>query len=868
VPWLGGMAPAARPFGPGGTPSSGAASEGPSAVPEPSDPTPRVPDPDGASPSGFPRTRLGVAVESASGGDAPVSPEVDAPGGSGATAAAVRAAEARIGRMLGRHRLDWIIGYGGMGVVFAATDTRLERKVAVKLLPEALAGDPTAEARFEAEARAAARLHHPNVVAIFEIDHHDHDLYLVLEYVDGPSMARRLKDGPVPWREATRIVAEACRGLAAAHAAGLIHRDVKPANIMQSSDGTVKLTDFGLAKAVERLGESLTATGRVIGTPAYMSPEQCQSEPMDGRSDLYSLGATYFSLLTGVGPYDDSTTAPKVMFAHCYKPVPDPRSLDQAIPEGAAAIVRRAMAKEPSDRYPTADAMRADLEALLVGQEPSALGHAVKPPPAPPSVLAAPIAARRGGPDASITAHREAVPASRARSRARLAHRRQLLLGALGGAAAALGLGALALATRLLPPSGRSDRARRIGPQAAAVPAPAGPPIRVGVLHSQTGTMATSEEGPIQGALLAIDEINQAGGVLGRQIEPVLADGASDPETFAREAERLITEQRVRVLFGCWTSASRKMVKPVVERHNHLLVYPIQYEGLEQSRNIIYIGATPHQSILPAVKWAYTDLGKRFFLVGSDYVFPRVAHALIQDQLADLGGEVVGEAYLPLGSEDVGPILDQIQRARPQVILNAINGDSNLAFFRALRAAGITPEATPTLSFSLSATELRSLGTEVVRGDYASWNYHMDLPGERNARFVAAFQAKYGPQRLTSDPVECAYVGVHLWARAVARAGNDDPKAAVAALRGMDFEAPEGRVWIDALTQHAWRVSRVLRIESDRKAEVVASSGEPVEPRPFPPTRPRADWEALLEALYRGYGNRWQAPETGAGGPR
>jgi urea transport system substrate-binding protein len=242
-------------------------------------------------------------------------------------------------------------------------------------------------------------------------------------------------------------------------------------------------------------------------------------------------------------------------------------------------------------------------------------------------------------------------------------------------------------------------------------------PIKVGILHSLTGTMAISEKSVVEATLMAIEEINQRGGVLGRKIKPIVVDGRSDWPTFAKEAERLITQGKVSVVFGCWTSASRKTVKPIFEKHNHLLFYPVQYEGIEQSPNIIYTGAAPNQQIIPAVNWSIENLGKRFFLIGSDYVFPRMANTIIKDYITALGGYVLGEEYILLGSSDVNKIVQKITQARPDVILNTINGDSNVAFFRELRKAGIKPDNIPTMSFSISEAELSILGTEHMVGD-------------------------------------------------------------------------------------------------------------------------------------------------------
>jgi urea transport system substrate-binding protein len=386
--------------------------------------------------------------------------------------------------------------------------------------------------------------------------------------------------------------------------------------------------------------------------------------------------------------------------------------------------------------------------------------------------------------------------------------------------------------------------------------------LRVGVLHSSTGTMALSEKPLIDAVRLAIDEVNQAGGVLGARVEPVVADGRSDPAAFAREAERLIVDEAVCTIFGCWTSASRKAVRPVVERHDHLLLYPVQYEGAEQSPNIFYLGAAPNQQIVPTVRWAAEHLGKRFFLVGSDYVFPRVASAIIRDQVAALGGQIVGERYLPLGAGDAGPVAAEVARARPSAVLNLINGDTNITFFRALRAAGITPRDVPVLSFSIAEPELQTLPLADLAGDYAAWNYFQSIDTPANRRFVERFQARYGNDRVTSDPIEAAYVAVHLWAQAVQAAHSTSPAAIRLALCRQSLAAPGGVIAIDADTQHAWKTVRIGRIQPNGQFAIVWDSSRPVRPVPFPLSRPRSDWLGLLDRLHRDWGGQWVNPRS------
>jgi urea transport system substrate-binding protein len=370
--------------------------------------------------------------------------------------------------------------------------------------------------------------------------------------------------------------------------------------------------------------------------------------------------------------------------------------------------------------------------------------------------------------------------------------------------------------------------------------------IKVGILHSLTGTMAYSENPVVDATLLAVDELNQRGGLLGRMIQPIVVDGRSDAPTFARLAEWLIIEKHVVALFGCWMSAHRKAVLPVVEHHNHLLIYPVQYEGLETSPNIFYLGAAPNQQIIPAIRWAFGFLNcKRLFLVGSDYIFPRMANQIVRDQITRMGGTVLSESYIPSGSVETASLIAEIATSKPDLVVNTINGDSNICFFRSLYAHGLTPERIPVLSFSIGENELRNLD---VPGNYAAWNYFQSIDRAENHVFVRAFRARYGPQRVTSDPMEAAYVGVNLWAQAVTEAGCDDPALIRAALRHQTFNAPEGAVHIDSDNQHAWKTIRVGRIVEDGQFEVIYSSEKPIRPEPYPDTRSVSDWRLLLEA--------------------
>ncbi|OYY93187.1 MAG: urea ABC transporter substrate-binding protein [Hydrogenophilales bacterium 28-61-23] len=383
-------------------------------------------------------------------------------------------------------------------------------------------------------------------------------------------------------------------------------------------------------------------------------------------------------------------------------------------------------------------------------------------------------------------------------------------------------------------------------------------PLRVGVVHSLTGTMAASEKPLVEAVRMAVDEINARGGLLGRQVKVIVADSRSDPDHAAREAERLIDGEKVDVLFACWTSACRQAVRPVVEQHHHLMFYPVQYEGLELSPNIVYTGATANQQIIPGTQWALEHLGKRVFLVGSNYVFPRVGNRIVHDVVIAsagpaAGAEVVGELYRPLGDRDFSQVIAAIRATKPDVIFNTVNGDSNIALFSALRQAGLNQ--LPVMSFSVDASSLPSLAPFGHTRHYAAWGYFQALPGEANRRFVSAWQARRGKAAPTSDPIEAAYVGVKLWAQAVVSARSAKLDEVNLALARESVAAPSGVLAVDAGTRHLWKPFHVGKVVAGADAaqagfEVVFGHGTPLRPEPFPVYRMRDAWENIgLTAL-------------------
>ena len=390
-------------------------------------------------------------------------------------------------------------------------------------------------------------------------------------------------------------------------------------------------------------------------------------------------------------------------------------------------------------------------------------------------------------------------------------------------------------------------------------------PIRVGLLHSLNGPMAISEKSMVDAEILAIEEINNSGGLLGRPIEYFVADGNSDWPTFAREAERLIKTEMVDVIIGCWTSASRKTVRPVIESNQHLLVYPMAYEGLEQSPNIIYTGSAPNQQITPAITWAHRELGaRRFYLVGSDYIWPHSVNAISTEIIESLGGTLAGESYLFFGTKDVDHVINDILEKKPDVIISTVVGDTNAAFYDKLYRAGIRSNKTPVISFSIGETELsailREISAESIVGHYSACNYFQSIDRDMNRKFVAAFRAKYGQERSLNDTVCASYNSVYFWAQAVREAETTDINAVRNTIRHQSLDAPEGIVTIDFDTNHTWRPSYIAQARSDGQFDIRWTSQTPVRPTPYPLTRTKAEWDQFLDDLFQKWDRTWANP--------
>ena len=367
-----------------------------------------------------------------------------------------------------------------------------------------------------------------------------------------------------------------------------------------------------------------------------------------------------------------------------------------------------------------------------------------------------------------------------------------------------------------------------------------GDTVKVGILHSMTGTMAMAEMPMVDAVQMAIDEINADGGVLGKQVEFVLEDGASDSAIFAEKATKLLTKDNVATVFGCWTSASRKAVLPVFEGNNGLLWYPVQYEGLESSKNIIYTAACPNQQAIPAVDYLMEhekgdDDKLQVFLLGSDYVYPRTTNTIIKALAADYGFEILGEEYVPLGHTDLSTVITKVQQAKPDVIVNTINGDSNVAFFKQFKDAGLTPEDIQTVSFSAYEEDIKGMGPQYADGHLFAWNYFQTTDTPESIEFTKKFKQRCGDDAVTGDPIQDAYNGVYLWKEAVEKAGSFTVDDVVKACETgeIEYQAPEGLVSIDPETHHLYKIARVGEADETGQINELWKTEDRVKPDPW-----------------------------------
>ena len=383
--------------------------------------------------------------------------------------------------------------------------------------------------------------------------------------------------------------------------------------------------------------------------------------------------------------------------------------------------------------------------------------------------------------------------------------------------------------------------------------------IKVGVLHSLSGTMAISETVLKDTVLMAIDEINAKGGVMGKKLEPVVVDPASNWPLFAEKARQLITQDKVAVVFGCWTSVSRKSVLPVFEELNSLLFYPVQYEGEELSKNVFYTGAAPNQQAIPAVEYLMSKDGgsaKRFVLLGTDYVYPRTTNKILRAFLKSKGisDADIMEEYTPFGHSDYQTIIAKIKKfaseGKKTAVVSTINGDSNVPFYKELGNQGLKAKDVPVVAFSVGEEELRGVDTKPLVGHLAAWNYFMSIKNPTNDEFIKKWSAYakakniagHKDKPLTNDPMEATYIGINMWAQAVKKAGSTDTDKVIAAMAGQTFKAPGGFMSkMDEKNHHLHKPVFIGEVKADGQFKVVWKTPGPVKAQPWSPYIPGND---------------------------
>jgi urea transport system substrate-binding protein len=754
------------------------------------------------------------------------------------------------GRFAG-YRILGFLGGGGMGLVFEAEDPNLRRRVALKVLKHEMAG-PVVRVRFLREAQMAASLKDDHVVTIYQVGESAGRPYLVMELLRGESLEQRLKRErwlPVP--EALDYARQIARGLRAAHSVGLVHRDIKPANIWletpADSQGPVrvKILDFGLAKPI-RDDAGLTQEGVTVGTPTYMAPEQLEARPVDARADLYALGVVLYRMIAGVPPFE-APSIPRLMTAILEQDPPPVSSIRVQVPRPVEELLRELLAKDPARRPPSAQSVSERLRTIE-----DHLPLAVQGESSPGSVHG----------------------------------RRRIGLGVWVGAVAIVASVVIGLAvlwsnlhTASGTAKGRPDEMPVVNAEIRSgkdpgesrdgrnpTPVTSGRPIKVGLLHSLIGPLSAMERPMVEAESLAIEEINESGGVLGRPVEKVIADGRSDEFVFAEKARELIERDQVDVLVGCLSSASRKRVKDVCEQKDVLLFYPMIFEALEQSPAVVYVGGGPNQQLLPMVRWAigfFDPPRRRFFLLGSESLYSRAGQEAFRGELEKHGLEPVGVRSLSHGQvSGFDAIVDEIRRKQADIVLDTLDLESDREFFKTLGRFRIKAADLPVVSICLGEDQLRTLDHQLIAGHYSALNYFESIDTPENAQFLKRLRAKHAVPSVNAA-TESSYLAVHFWKRAVEKAGSLETAKVRAAVAGQELKAPEGLVRIDPANFYGARIARIGRMSDHGTFEIVHASPGPMNTIVYPPPYDRVGWESFLSRLSESWGGRW----TGATAP-
>ncbi|MEA1917278.1 MAG: transporter substrate-binding protein [Campylobacterota bacterium] len=387
-------------------------------------------------------------------------------------------------------------------------------------------------------------------------------------------------------------------------------------------------------------------------------------------------------------------------------------------------------------------------------------------------------------------------------------------------------------------------------------------PIVIGLIHSKTGVMAKSEKSVLDVTLFSIEQINRSGGLLGREIVAVVKDGKSSDDGY-KEALQELLHENITTIFGGWTSSSRKAMIPLLEKSNALLFYPLQYEGFESSKNIIYLGLTPNQQIVPTINYATKNFGTDAFLIGNDYIFPRVANRFTKEIARYFSMNIVGEEYRLLSERDFKDVAINIKKSKPSFILNTLNGDSNMAFFKALKDANISIKDTPVFSLSLTQVEVKEiakeLGIEAIEGSYATWGYFDSLEGKKNEELKKQFRKKFDNDIAITDPMHSAFLGVKLWAKSVDYMKKSDTSSVMNGIKGSSVDGNGDVMFVSEIDNHTWRSVRIAKVDDEAILEVVWDTESIQEAKPFPRYIDSNEIKKYIGELYKKWGNNYEA---------
>lgn len=692
---------------------------------------------------------------------------------------------------------------------------RINRQdVGFKVLNPQWHNDSSKTAVFIQTARIQSKIHSPYIAELIKNVGLEYGFYYcVQQYMAGVSLRTLVSSQAIPFNDLIKYCQQVGRVLQTMHQLGVVYRALSPDKITITANQNVHIADFdsiwigGFSRSIEWTDRFPFTAPEVLFDTHNISP----------RADIYSLGMILVYLLNG-GELPESAFR-------------DTQTFVKGLPcnEYTRIAILKAVSWNPAERYADMSSFCNDMGQFLPTE------HRM--------------------PGSRPSKDNEVLSAARAV---------RPWWGVLGSFLLAMSVLGLIVFCAISYSKGRLFDSSPDVPKKSGYAVVS--PIRIGVINSISGTMAISARPVIDATLMAIQEINDTGGLLGRKVLPIVVDGRSINEVFESESERLISQENVVALFGGWTPSNRKALRPIVEKHDHMLFFPARDEGMEDSDNIIYNGPTPNQQLLPAVQWAIDKLhSKRIFFVGSDGLLGRVSYELLKDGVAGGGASVVGSSFALLSEIDFSLTIQQLQAARPDVIINTISGDSNLSFFRALRDAKISSHKIPTISLGIGENELKEIVESDMVGDYLAWTSFEVNNADERKRFSVKFKRKYGEYRAINDSMEAAYWGVHLWAWAVRAVGSENVQVVRRFLINSTANNSSPEIKIDPKNNHSWKRFRIGRILDDNRLEICHTIEDPIPPNPFPGNRTRYDWETFLNSLLQRWNHNWVNPQRPPG---